>query len=127
MNLKILYEPYILCFIIALILSTLYYFYEKNRLRKEDKLNKTEDIGEPNIFPKTVISLLSTYIISLMSYYCYKYFSFNIKINNQNSQTNQSGGSVLKENDEIRELKREKIMEKLTIVDDDIDVGILED
>jgi len=77
-------------------------------------------IEENNLLPKTVISLLASYMVMLMGFYCYKYFSIDTKIT-------QSGGGVLKNKVEVNESKREKIMERLTIVDDDVDVGILED
>lgn len=125
MDLKILYEPYILCLLLAIIISIFYYFYEKNNYEKSVKLakKKGEELDENNIFPKTVISLLGSYMVMLMGFYCYKYFSLDVKIT-------QSGGntiSVLKNKNEVNEARREKIMERLTIVDDDVDVGILED
>jgi len=123
MDLKILYEPYILCLLLAIIICIFYYFYEKNNYEKSVKLSKKkgEEIEENNILPKTVISLLASYMLMLMGFYCYKYFNVDTIIS-------QSGGvDVLKNKNEINEAKRDKIMERLTIIDDDIDVGILED
>jgi hypothetical protein len=123
MDLKIIYEPYILCLLLAVIICIFYYFYEKNNYEKSVKLSKKkgEEIEENNILPKTVISLLASYMLMLMGFYCYKYFNMDTIIS-------QSGGvDVLKNKNEINEAKRDKIMERLTIIDDDIDVGILED
>jgi hypothetical protein len=123
MDLKILYEPYILCLLLAVIISIFYYFNEKSNYEKSVKLSnkKGEDVEENNILPKTIISLLASYMLMLMGFYCYKYFNVDTLI------SQSGGGSVLKNKNDVNEAKRDKIMERLTIVDDDIDVGILED
>ena len=67
----------------------------------------------------------------MIIYYSYKYISFESK----NILPVMAGGAVLSKsvdvekeiNREELESRREKMMERLTIVDDDIDVSILED
>ena len=114
MNLTILYEPYVLFLIISILISIAYYFYESNKNKNKNK----EDIPKKSVLPQTIVSLLVSYIVMLMSYFCYKYFhSFS------SPTVSMSGGN---QEDEINELKRQKIIARLTVVDDDIDVGILE-
>ena len=50
MDLKILYEPYVLCLILAILFSIFYYFYEKSNYEKSIKLAKKngEEIEENN-------------------------------------------------------------------------------
>jgi len=112
MNLTILYEPYVLFLIISILISIAYYFYESNKNKNK------EETPKKSVLPQTIVSLLVSYIVMLMSYFCYKYFhSFS------SPTVSMSGGN---QEDEINELKRQKIIARLTVVDDDIDVGILE-
>ena len=112
MNLTILYEPYVLFLIISILISIAYYFYESNKNKNKGETPKK------SVLPQTIVSLLVSYIVMLMSYFCYKYFhSFS------SPTVSMSGGN---QEDEMNELKRQKIIARLTVVDDDIDVGILE-
>jgi uncharacterized membrane protein len=112
MNLTILYEPYVLFLIISILISIAYYFYESNKNKNK------EETPKKSVLPQTIVSLLVSYIVMLMSYFCYKYFhSFS------SPTVSMSGGN---QEDEMNELKRQKIIARLTVVDDDIDVGILE-
>lgn len=125
MNIKILYEPYVLFFILAILISIGYYVY----MNQQEEKNENEEEG-PSLIPKTIICVLSSYILMLMTYFCYKYFSFNGQLLNplqkHSIKETQSGGGTHTENEE-KEARRQKIMERLTIVDDDVDVSILED
>lgn len=125
MNIKILYEPYVLFFILAILISIGYYVY----MNQQEEKNENEEEGT-SLIPKTIICVLSSYILMLMTYFCYKYFSFNGQLLNPLQKSSiketQSGGGTHTENEE-KEARRQKIMERLTIVDDDVDVSILED
>ena len=127
MNIDLIYEPYIFTFVIALIISVVYYFYEKNKIDQSEEEQK-----DNNLFGKSIIALLLSYIIIMILYYSYKYISFEfngsvpiiagggVKSILSNSESDDKNiDAVIK--------KREKIMERLTVVDDDIDVSILED
>lgn len=122
MNINLIYEPYIFSFFIAVFITLIYYFYEKYK----DNKKELDDEEEPNnnILLKSIGLLIITYTIVMILYYSYKYISFN--------KISMIGGTTTlinlnnKDEKKIDEKKREKIMEKLTIVDDDIDVNILE-
>lgn len=132
MNITIIYEPYIFSLLLSLIISIIYYLYEKNKIDDID-FEEDEEIPENNLLSKSVIVLLFSYIVIMIVYYSYKYLSFDGK---KLPETVMVGGaatrSILKEiskddkdNEELK-LRREKMMERLTIVDDDVDVSILE-
>ena len=127
MNMNIIYEPYVFSFILSLIISIVYYVYEKNKTEDDD-----DEIPKDNLLAKSVVALLLSYIIIMILYYSYKYVTFEFK-----SSLPMIGGSaailrkehIKKDENDIEDLniRREKMMERLTIVDDDIDVSILED
>ena len=129
---NLLYEPYVFSFMLSLVISMIYYIYEKNRI---DNLDDEEIENEGNLFVKFLMALLISYVIIMILYYSYKYVTFDFK--SAMPLTVLSGGAktILKKdnvtNDEknIEALieRREKMMERLTIVDDDVDVSILED
>lgn len=124
---NIIYEPYVFSFILSLIISIVYYVYEKNKTEDDD-----DDTPKDNLLAKSVVALLLSYIIIMILYYSYKYITFEFK-----SSLPMIGGSaailrkehIKKDENDIEDLniRREKMMERLTIVDDDIDVSILED
>lgn len=128
MNMNIIYEPYVFSFILSLIISIVYYVYEKNKTEDDDD----DDIPKDNLLAKSIVALLLSYIIIMILYYSYKYVTFEFK-----SSLPMIGGSatvlrkefIKKDENDIEDLniRREKMMERLTIVDDDIDVSILED
>ena len=123
---NIIYEPYVFSFILSLIISIVYYVYEKNKTEDDDEIPKD------NLLAKSIVALLLSYIIIMILYYSYKYVTFEFK-----SSLPMIGGSaailrkehIKKDENDIEDLniRREKMMERLTIVDDDIDVSILED
>ena len=125
---NIIYEPYVFSFILSLIISIVYYVYEKNKTEDDDD----DDIPKDNLLAKSIVALLLSYIIIMILYYSYKYVTFEFK-----SSLPMIGGSatvlrkefIKKDENDIEDLniRREKMMERLTIVDDDIDVSILED
>lgn len=120
---NIISEPYIFSFILSLIVSAAYYFYKKNKVDDDDSEKSS------NLITSTIIVLLLSYIIIMILYYSYKYISYDFK----SSLPLMAGGAKILSNPEKKEnieailQKREKIAERLTIVDDDIDVSILED
>ena len=124
---NIIYEPYVFSFILSLIISIVYYVYEKNKTEDDD-----DEIPKDNLLAKSIVALLLSYIIIMILYYSYKYITFEFK-----SSLPMIGGSaailrkehIKKDENDIEDLniRREKMMERLTIVDDDIDVSILED
>lgn len=124
---NIIYEPYVFSFILSLIISIVYYVYEKNKTEDDD-----DEIPKDNLLAKSIVALLLSYIIIMILYYSYKYVTFEFK-----SSLPMIGGSaailrkehIKKDENDIEDLniRREKMMERLTIVDDDIDVSILED
>lgn len=125
MNLNIIYEPYIFSFIVALLISIIYYFNERNKIVDEDE----ELHNDTSLLTKSIVALLISYIIIMIIYYSYKYLSFEFT-----STALMAGGAKVTSGNEdssqmnIEEVnkKREKIMERLTVVDDDVDVSILE-
>lgn len=122
---NIIYEPYVFSFILSLIISIVYYVYEKNKTEDDD-----DEIPKDNLLAKSIVALLLSYIIIMILYYSYKYVTFEFK-----SSLPIIGGSatvlrkehIKKDDIEDLNIRREKMMERLTIVDDDIDVSILED
>ena len=127
---NIIYEPYIFSLILSLLISIVYYFYKKNKFNNldEEELSETDT----NLLAPTVVVLLLSYIVIMIIYYSYKYISFEFK---STLPIMAGGATVLSKsldvekeiNREELESRREKMMERLTIVDDDIDVSILED
>ena len=125
MNLNIIYEPYIFSFIVALLISIIYYFNERNKIVDEDE----EIQNDASLLTKSIVALLISYIIIMIIYYSYKYLSFNFT----STALMAGGAKVTSSNEESSQMnieevnkKREKIMERLTVVDDDVDVSILE-
>ena len=126
---SIFFEPYVMSFIIALVVSVVYYFYKRNNLKEEEEEN--------NLLTSSVITLLLSYIVLMILYYSYKYVSFEYAsvltipiLAGGSKRKNIEDNEKLETNNELsfeRQQRREKIMERLTIVDDDIDVDILED
>ena len=127
---NIIYEPYIFSLILSLLISIVYYFYKKNKFNNldEEELSETDT----NLLAPTIVVLLLSYIVIMIIYYSYKYISFEFK---STLPIMAGGATVLSKsldvekeiNREELESRREKMMERLTIVDDDIDVSILED
>ena len=127
---NIIYEPYIFSLILSLLISVVYYFYKKNKFNNldEEELSETDT----NLLAPTIVVLLLSYIVIMIIYYSYKYISFEFK---STLPIMAGGATVLSKsldvekeiNREELESRREKMMERLTIVDDDIDVSILED
>ena len=125
---SIFFEPYVMSFIIALVVSVVYYFYKRNNLKEEEEEN--------NLLTSSVITLLLSYIVLMILYYSYKYVSFEYAsvltipiLAGGSKRKNIEENETLENNDLSfeRQQRREKMMERLTIVDDDIDVDILED
>jgi uncharacterized membrane protein YwzB len=101
MNLvNILYEPYVIMIFISLIITVITYF-----IIKDDK--KDDNIKKENNIPFT---LLYTFIISYILLIIIKYL-----LNYMNKQKFfEKGGSI-------------DTTDKLTFIDDDIDIGLIDD
>ena len=127
---NIIYEPYIFSLILSILIGIVYYFYKKNKFNNLDEEELAET--DTNLLAPTIVVLLLSYIIIMIIYYSYKYISFELK---STLPVMAGGGTGLSKsldvekeiNREELESRREKMMERLTIVDDDIDVSILED
>ena len=66
----------------------------------------------------TFIFFIISFILLLILYYLYKYF---------NDEKYVMSGGGLDQSIEHKKILKTKIADRLTVVDDDIDVGILED
>jgi uncharacterized membrane protein YdjX (TVP38/TMEM64 family) len=96
---KILYEPYVIIIILSIIITTIAYFIIKNQL-SEDELHKT------NI----PLTLLYTFVISFILLMIIKYL---ITYMNNKKYFQKAGGVSMSD--------------RLTIVADDVDCGLLDD
>lgn len=129
---NIIYEPYVFSFILSLLISIVYYVYQKNKV---SNIDDEDNVESDNLLAQFVVVLLLSYIIIMIIYYSYKYISFEFKT----SLPVMAGGAIpltqLNKNSDVEKAvnleelneRREKMMDRLTIVDDDIDVSILED
>ena len=100
MNLiNILYEPYVIIIFISLIITIITYFIIKD-------IKNTDEEAKNNI----PITLLYTFIISFLLLICGKYL-----LNYMNKKNFFQKGSAI------------DISEKLTVVADDIDVGLIDE
>lgn len=130
MNLNIIYEPYVFSFILSIIISIGWYLYQKNNV---EEMEESDNKEPSSLVPSAVIVLLLSYIIIMILYYSYKYISLESK--GTFSTAILTGGALSSKTNNIeKEInieemnnRREKMMERLTIVDDDVDVSILED
>ena len=130
MNLNIIYEPYVFSFILSIIISIGWYIYQKNNIEDTEESKNNES---SSLVPNAIIVLLLSYIIIMIIYYSYKYISLESK--GTFSTAILTGGALASKTNNIeKEInieemnnRREKMMERLTIIDDDVDVSILED
>ena len=99
---KILYEPYVIIIFISLIITGISYFILKNNKKSEE-----EDNEKKTNIPLT---LLLIFIISLVLLIAGKFLLDYMNKNN----FFQKGGVV-------------NPSEKLTIIDDDVEVGLIDD
>lgn len=95
---NILYEPYFIIILISIIITIIAYF-----IIKENNKNKNEKINIP-------FTLFCTFVLSLIILVCSKYII--IYMNNNNFF--QKGGN-------------KQISDNITIVADDIDIGLFDE
>jgi Na+/H+ antiporter NhaC len=122
---RILYEPYVIFLFVAFIISIIYFYIQKSRAQKQEQQdpNYDEESSQKNKYTNAIIAFLVSYLLLLIGYYGYKYFQ--AKQTSSSSGTVSSGGSAsIKE--KVSKAVKEQIKEKLTIVDDDIDIGVFE-
>ena len=103
-----IYEPWFICLLISILLSAIYYAIKlQTKKKKKDNNNKFN----------TFIFFIISFILLLALYYLYKYF------NDEKYELKGGAEQTL----EQKKILKTKIADRLTVVDDDIDVGILED
>ena len=111
-----IYEPWFICLLISLLISIVYYLIKM----ESEKKKKTEEVKSSNNFLYTFITFVVSFVLLLLFYYAYKCFFSGEIINNPI----KTGGSL---DNSAKSILKQKIKDKLTFIDDDIDVGILED
>ena len=121
---RILYEPYVIFLFVALVISIFYFYIQKSKAQKQQQQdpNYDEESSQKNKYTNAIIAFLVSYLLLLIVYYGYKYFQTN-QISSS-SGTVSSGGASIKE--KVSSAMKEQIKEKLTIVDEDVDIGIFE-
>ena len=105
----ILYEPYVIAIISALILTFIAYLFLKENSKKNKKDNET-----PQTFSK---KLLITFIVSLLLFLGIIYGMKYLANNNKTVMSGGSGGNTISISD---------LSEKLNIADNDVDFGMME-
>jgi flagellar biosynthesis protein FlhB len=111
---KIIYEPHFIIIVISIIIATVTYFLLKND-KKNQKESKEQPKNTLDIGKQVLYSFLISFVSLLIIYYTFNYLNRNNYF--------QEGGSVKNTSEEIKN----NILEKLTIVADDVDCGLLED
>lgn len=115
---KILYEPHFIIIVLSTIIAGITYYLLKN----DKKTNK--DVKDPNkkiseIGKNVLYSFLISFVVLIVIYYSFNYLSKNNYF--------QRGGANGAEGVSNSEQLKNSIMDKLTIVADDVDCGLLED
>ena len=107
MNLtSILFEPYVIIIILALVITLIAYFVIQN-----DNKDKEDDEDKINIGTSLLYTFLGSFLIMMLGKLGFSYMNKNNMF--------QKGGAVINNNRDISE--------KLTIVADDVDFGLFED
>lgn len=109
-----IYEPWFICLLISILITIIFYAVNLQVKKNKKSKNKKE---EDNNLTNTFIFFIISFILLMIFYYLYKYFNDDTYI--------ASGGNT--QTLDQKNILRNKIADKLTVVDDDIDVGILED
>ena len=105
----ILYEPYVIAIISALILTFIAYLFLKENSKKNKNENET-----PQTFSK---KLLITFIISLLAFLGIIYGMKYLANKNTHVMSGGNGGNTISISD---------LSEKLNIADNDVDFGMME-
>ena len=108
-----IYEPWFICLLISILLTVIYYAIKLQMNKKKED----EEENSNNNIVNTFIFFIISFILLLILYYLYKYFS--------DEKYEMKGGAD--QTFEQKKALKTKIADRLTVVDDDIDVGILED
>ena len=107
MNLTtILFEPYVIIIILALVITLIAYFVIQN-----DNKNKEDDEDKINVGTALLYTFLGSFLIMMAGKIGFNYMNKNNMF--------QKGGTVINNNADISD--------KLTIVADDVDFGLFED
>jgi len=106
---KILYQPYVICIFLALIITLITYFIimKDNKSKSEDKI-KSEDNSKSEDKNNNTKILLYTFIISFLVLMILKYIL-----------------DYANKNNFFQKIKNKDISDNLTIIADDIDIGII--
>ena len=116
---KILYEPHFIIIVLSTIIAGVTYYLLKNdkKINKDvkDQNKKISEIGKNVLY-----SFLISFVVLIVIYYSFNYLSKN----NYFQRGGASSGSEAVSN---AEQIKNSIMDKLTIVADDVDCWLLED
>ena len=121
----ILYEPYIIFLFVALIISILFFYVQKSNTKKEQQQdpNYDEEYNQKNKYTNVIIIFLVSYLLLLIIYYGYKYFQTK---QSYSTGITSGGNNSTSIKEKVSSAVKERIKENLTIVDQDIDIGIFE-
>lgn len=111
---KIIYEPHFIIIVISIIIAVVTYFLLKNDKANQKEL-KDQKKNTLNIGKQVLYSFLISFVLLIVIYYTFSYLNKNNYF--------QAGGSVKNNSEEMKN----NILEKLTIIADDVDCGLLED
>ena len=107
MNLtSILFEPYVIIIILALVITLISYFVIQN-----DNKDKEDDEEKINVGTSLLYTFLGSFLIMMVGKLGFSYMNKNNMF--------QKGGAIISNNGDISD--------KLTIVADDVDFGLFED
>ena len=115
---KILYEPHFIIIVLSTIIAGVTYYLLKNdkKINKDvkDSNKKISEIGKNVLY-----SFLISFVLLIVIYYSFNYLSKN----NYFQKGGASGADAVSNSEQLKN----SIMDKLTIVADDVDCGLLED
>jgi uncharacterized membrane protein (UPF0182 family) len=116
---KILYEPHFIIIVLSTIIAGVTYYLLKNDKQTnknlKDSNKKISEIGKNVLY-----SFLISFVVLIVIYYSFNYLS-------KNNYFQRGGASSGSEGVSNAEQIKNSIMDKLTIVADDVDCGLLED
>lgn len=122
---RILYEPYVIFLLVAFVISIFYFYIQKSNAKKQQQdPNYDEEFIQKNKYTNSFIAFLVSYLLLLIIYYGYKYFQ--TKQSASIDSVKSGGSSVASVKEKVSSTIKEQIKEKLTIIDDDIDIGVFE-
>lgn len=116
---KILYEPNFIIIIISLIIAVISYFIFKNMENEKKDKNKEKDKNNMALGKKVLYTFLITFVSLLVLYHGAVYLNKSSFF----AKGEMKGGFISNTADQLKD----KIVENLTIIADDVDCGLLED